>query len=43
MAYLFNQAGGVEYGHKNESILEIKPNNIHQRVPVKLGDQSFKS
>tara|TARA_B100000925_G_C22009476_1_gene475467 strand:+ start:4198 stop:5139 length:942 start_codon:yes stop_codon:yes gene_type:complete len=42
MAYLFHQAGGVEYGTNDESILEIKPNNIHQRVPVKLGDKSFK-
>jgi len=43
MAYLFEQAGGIEFSSITQSILEILPTSIHQRVPVFLGDYSFKS
>ena len=43
MAFLFDQAGGYEFTAPGQSILDIKPQKLHQRVPVYLGDDGIKS
>ena len=43
MAFLFKNAGGIEWANNGESILEIQPEDLHQKVPVFLGDQSLKN
>ena len=43
MAFLFKNAGGVEFANETQSILDIMPEELHQKVPVYLGDQSLKS
>jgi len=37
MAMLVEQAGGKALSAANQRILEVQPNDIHQRVPVILG------
>ena len=39
MAFIIEQAGGV-CSTGREPILGLKPNNIHQRVPLILGSKS---
>ena len=41
MAFLFKQAGGVEYADQNTNLLEISPTELHQKTPVFLGDKGL--
>jgi fructose-1,6-bisphosphatase I len=37
MAMLMEQAGGKAMAAPGQRILDVKPNDIHQRVPVVMG------
>ena len=41
MAYLIEQAGGLATDGKGNRILDIKPENVHQRVPFFVGSRKM--
>ncbi len=41
MAFIIEQAGGMAVNHKGERILDIKPTDLHQRVPLYIGSRAM--
>lgn len=41
MAFIAEQAGGIATDGKGRRIMDLKPTDIHQRVPVYVGSENM--
>ncbi len=41
MSFIVEQAGGISLNHRGERILDIKPSDLHQRVPLYIGSRAM--